>query len=174
MLPSRTPKSIEGLRDMCEYIAKLVPINNMRIIEIGSWVGTSAVEFAKYFKKVICVDPFIPIKGTITACYEMQEVEDAFKENIAPFPNISHIKHRSTEFLLSLFGERADAIYIDGEHTYKAVKADIGAALKLNPVILCGHDYWPGKFPGVIKAVNEIIGKPDKLFKDTSWLKYYG
>ena len=48
---------------MCEYIAKLVPINNMRIIEIGSWVGTSAVEFAKYFRKVICVDPFIPIKG---------------------------------------------------------------------------------------------------------------
>lgn len=26
-----------------------------------------------------------------------------------------------------------------------------------------GHDYWR-KFPGVIQAVNEIVGKPERVF----------
>lgn len=35
---------------------------------------------------------------------------------------------------------------------------------------LSGHDYHP-VWQGVVNAIDEEIGKPDKKFQDTSWLK---
>ena len=40
----------------------------------------------------------------------------------------------------------------------------------MRPKWICGHDYCPG-WPGVIKAVEEKLGKPDKTFLDGSWMK---
>lgn len=56
-----------------------------------------------------------------------------------------------------------DFVYIDADHSYEGVKADIIAWL---PKVkksgwLCGHDY--GYFPGVKKAVDEYFG--DKNYK---------
>ncbi len=51
-----------------------------------------------------------------------------------------------------------DSIFIDGDHSYDSVKADIEAwSPKLKPDgILCGHDYQDA-FPGVISAVNQLV-----------------
>jgi hypothetical protein len=38
--------------------------------------------------------------------------------------------------------------------------------------IIAGHDYLEACFMGVVNAVNETFGKPDKTYKDTSWLKF--
>ena len=35
-----------------------------------------------------------------------------------------------------------------------------------------GHDYSEEKFPGVFKAVNELLGEPDILYADHSWIKF--
>ena len=61
---------------------------------------------------------------------------------------------------------KADFIFIDGDHKYKAVKRDILKALNyLKPNgILSGHDY---NWPGVNKAVNEIF--PTISVKETIW-----
>lgn len=176
-IPARTQASLTGLGDMVKYIDNIISTKESTIYEIGSWVGASAILFSASFGNVICIDPFISIKGTITAGYNMEDVEALFYKNIEPYENITHIKQRSTEFLSDLAKRQThgvDVIYIDGEHTYEAVKADIQASLKLHPRILCGHDYWPNRFDGVIKAVNETIGRPDKVFKDTSWIKVMG
>jgi hypothetical protein len=56
-----------------------------------------------------------------------------------------------------LGGEKADFVWIDGDHEYEDVKADIlfyKSVLKSGG-ILSGHDYEE-KFPGVIRAVNEL------------------
>ena len=53
--------------------------------------------------------------------------------------------------------EHFDFVFIDADHSYESVKADIGAwapKVRMNGSLL-GHDYSP-KFPGVVKAVNEL------------------
>ena len=36
--------------------------------------------------------------------------------------------------------------------------------------VIAGHDYCDIKWPGVIQAVNEVLGKPTKVYQDTSWV----
>lgn len=54
--------------------------------------------------------------------------------------------------------ETFDFVYIDGLHDYESVKADLEAwypKVKKGK-LLCGHDYNPKKWPGVVRAVEEF------------------
>ena len=65
-----------------------------------------------------------------------------------------------------------DSIFIDAGHSYESVKKDIECwypKMKKNSII-SGHDYTEG-WPGVMKAVNEFFGKPDKV-ENSCWFKY--
>jgi len=72
------------------------------------------------------------------------------------------MKMTSLEAVKSFGDESVGFIFIDADHSYEAVKADIQAWLpKLKKdCIMCGHDYSK-KFPGLMKAVDEIFGKPN-------------
>lgn len=165
MIPERTKNSIDGLRKMIDYLESKYPIKDMVIVEVGSWTGCSMVEFAKRFKEVVCIDPWAPT-GEINTEYNMNEVEKLFDSRMKS--NVTKIKDCFENVTKS---DVLDIIYIDGLHNYKAVKRDILQAKEMGFKIICGHDYWPKKFPGVIKAVHETLGKPDRIFKDTSWIK---
>jgi len=67
-----------------------------------------------------------------------------------------------------------DFIYIDGDHRREYVKKDSELSLGIvrKGGIIAGHDYDKVSHMGVIEAVDEIFGKPDKIFRDASWLKY--
>jgi len=64
-----------------------------------------------------------------------------------------------------------DFVYIDANHNYEFVINDIRLALtKIKKGgIISGHDYHTDTL-GVIKAVDEVFGKPDIIFNDSSWL----
>jgi hypothetical protein len=141
----------------------------MTILEIGSWTGVSAEIFAQNFNYVFCVDPWEATEG-INTQYDMREVEKIFDNRISKYKNVVKIKTLSEKAREQAMQLRIDIVYIDGCHTYEAVKEDI-TLWKDKCKIISGHDYWPKKFPGVIKAVDEILGKPDKVFPDTSWIK---
>ena len=55
-----------------------------------------------------------------------------------------------------------DWIYIDGDHTYDAARADLDAAMRVVKPggLICADDYRLGKWwgDGVVRAVNELIG----------------
>lgn len=70
---------------------------------------------------------------------------------------------RSAEYL-----RRTDVVFIDAAHSYDMVFRDI-KAWKDKCKIIMGHDYHENH-PGVIKAVNEMFGKPDKVVGSV-WLK---
>ena len=68
-----------------------------------------------------------------------------------------------------------DFIYIDGAHDYQSVLQDLEYYLpkvKKNG-LMGGHDYnkFYEPYEDVIRAVNQVVGQPNKIFPDTSWLK---
>jgi hypothetical protein len=164
-----------GLKQMIEYVKKNSDFPIEKVVEIGSYVGDSSEIFAQHFNQVICIDPFINGYDKNDAAsyqYRMRIIENQFDELCSRYSNIRKLKMKSNE-AVNLFEDKSIAIaYIDAIHTREGVKNDIKLWL---PKIkkggfITGHDYQ-GKFPGVIKAVNELLGKPDKIFPDTSWVK---
>lgn len=168
MIPRRNKQLLQGLNNFVSYVNSIQPTKDMIICEIGSWCGSSADIFARHFKKVICIDPFKQDKE-ITNRYNMKEVEAEFDKVHDKYKNIVKIKHYSYD-AVKIFDDKCfDIVYIDGEHSYNAVKQDIKSYLPKCKSFISGHDYYK-KFPGVIRAVNETLGKPDKTFKDASWI----
>lgn len=164
-----TKHSIDGLYDFIFYIQKFYDTKKLSIIEIGSWKGESARIFADYFKTVYCVDPWdvenapIPMKPDVEIAEAM--VNKLCKEKF----NIIKIKGTSVEVAknINMF---FNVVYIDALHEYDDVKADILAWKDKARAFIGGHDYRVNT-NGVIQAVNEILGKPDRTFKDWSWIK---
>jgi hypothetical protein len=50
-----------------------------------------------------------------------------------------------------------DMVFLDGNHEYEGVVADIEAWLPKTRKLLCGHDYNHPDYPGVAEAVDEIF-----------------
>jgi hypothetical protein len=166
----------EGLLDL---IKELGDVSNKTMIEIGSFVGESTVIFAQHFKEVIAVDPFLEgydDKDPTSHSFDFENVYHTFLQRTGPFKNIKTIVATSTDAVNDLKGQFYDFIYLDGLHTYDGVKTDIINYLPLVKTggIIGGHDYTD-QIPhlvGVKKAVDEIFGQADKVFKDNSWIKY--
>jgi predicted O-methyltransferase YrrM len=55
----RTTEQREGLQNMIDWLNTIRPTSEMRMIEIGSYVGESTLMFANHFKEVISVDPYV-------------------------------------------------------------------------------------------------------------------
>lgn len=64
-----------------------------------------------------------------------------------------------------------DFVFIDADHSYEAVNADIAAwTPKVRPGgFITGHDYDSEKFPGVIRAVDERFPQID-IREDFVWI----
>lgn len=169
---AKTAKS--GLRDMIKYINdhSELPTSEMTMIEIGCYVGDSTEIFAQNFKFVHAVDPWLngyDDKDAASWQHPMRVIERQFDQLLDIHTNLVKVKKKS-EVAHHLFDNHFfDLVYVDGMHTYDAVKLDIKNFIRKikNGGWLTGHDYQ-GRFPGTIKAVDEYQ-KPDKTFDDTSW-----
>lgn len=171
---------------VCYYFLEnknLTPVSSLRMIEIGSYMGESTKMFATsgLFSDIKCVEPF---KGdeefnTIMG-YTWKQVKDEFHTNTKSFDCIQLHQGMSYELVDNFKDNSFDFIYIDADHSYDSVKKDIQLYLpKLKKGgIMAGHDYhdYPIEnvnnlpFPGVKKAINEELGKPDRTFWDSSWM----
>jgi predicted O-methyltransferase YrrM len=156
----RSKSSIAGLR---VFVADLGKPELM--VEIGSWIGESAVVLAGAAVKLICVDPWEDYLGA-----KGSDVYAEFLRRTKTLSNITSIGLPSIAAAKQFDSGQLDAVYIDGLHDYDSVKQDIIIwRPKLKPGgVLAGHDY--GKHaPGVMEAVEELIGKPSKVYSDTTW-----
>lgn len=65
--------------------------------------------------------------------------------------------------------DNLDFVFIDADHEYESVKADI-LAWKPKTRLLCGHDYKETStmFNGVVRAVNELLTDVE-FDKDKTW-----
>jgi cephalosporin hydroxylase len=165
----------KGLEDLIEYINKFSDTKQMTMIEIGSYAGESTELFANNFKSVIAIDPFLNDYDENDITCKYMDLTDVYKEFISrtsKYNNIIHIRETSDNAISKLSTTKVDLVYIDGMHTYKQVKSDIENYLPLINAngFISGHDYHP-VWQGVVDAINEKIGNPEKTFQDTSWIK---
>lgn len=170
----RAPFYAEGLIDMINWIDNIRPTKEMRIIEIGSYIGESTMIFADRFKEVVSVDPYIndyDLEDAACSFAPFDKVYEQFVRNTLSIPNIKSIRETSENAFSILKDQQWDMVYIDGLHTFEGVSFDIAhykTIIKPGGFI-CGHDYGWGN---VRHAIGNLLDdKVDATFKDASWAK---
>ena len=124
-----------------------------KVCEIGSWAGRSAIIMAKAGAEVTCVDTWEGSKndagckaydgsrGTPLQVFLQNTRGHKIEACVAKSPEAAG-RFKDGEF---------DIVYIDAEHDYDSVKADIEAWKPKAKHVLAGHDYHV--FEGVRQAV---------------------
>jgi predicted O-methyltransferase YrrM len=147
----------------------------LRILEVGTWLGKTAMAMADAIHKVRvhCVDTW---EGTPTdftgKCAEMaggaDNVYAEFLRRIGERKDKTIFPWRKTsaEAAAMSWPDGFDLIFIDAEHTYEALKAQIlewWPHLK-DDGVMCGHDLHVHGFDGVVQAVRELFGEAYTAF----------
>lgn len=165
----QTPENdLNALGELVHFVAASRPKQPLRIVEIGSWVGESAIAmhqgFGPFGGTVFCVDTWegslTDMSSVIAKEVGFEKLFDVFKDNVGDLldKSIKVFRGESVQ-VASEFEDpqNVDMVFIDADHSYNSVKADIQAWLRhVAPTgIIAGHD-WTDGFPGVAKAVKEI------------------
>lgn len=149
-------------------LARLIAEHEIRsVIEIGSFMGLSAVWFAHRVEQVTCIDRWYEeanyvsdnnLVGTLRRWELPRDFFHIFRENvmrsgvwhkITPIRGNSHYVHGEAGF--------ADLTYIDGDHTEKGCEMDIRIYRDKTRKIICGDDYVQREGYGVIEAVTKLL-----------------
>ena len=132
------------------------------IAEIGCWVGRTTRAMADNTKgQVYAIDTFLGTVSEEDTMAVMRSKEGgwlrrAFNKNMEGLTNVRVLQESSVDAAFLLNDKKFDMIFIDADHVYEAVRADILAwrPLLADGGLLCGHDVH---MPGVRKAVEELI-----------------
>lgn len=151
--------------------AALIPENGVAV-EVGCFAGYSALKWlASKLSLLICVDPWqngYDKNDVLSDAISMKAAEIMFEIRVGSDPRVFKMKAASLDAAKQFPDNSLDFVYIDGNHTEKAVRADIAAWLpKVKPGgYLAGHDW---QFAGVKKAVRALLGEPVRL-PDRDWV----
>ena len=147
-----------------------------KIVELGAWKGkSSAFLVVEAYNKSPKIEVHIvdtwggnPFDGSQD---QSNDLYDKFISNMSLLARPYQAHTMTTNEAAGLFkDESLDAVFIDADHSYEAVKTDIQNWMPKvrKGGILAGHDY-NSAWPGVIRAVNEIFPEAQKI--DYCWLK---
>lgn len=135
-------------------------------VEVGSWVGHSAIAIADAMpvgSVLHCVDTWDGTPGEVTGQIAAQptiSVYQSFLENIGERLGRVIIPHKGKSVEMAQgWPHKADLVFIDADHSYDAVKADIAAwwpHIRIGGT-LCGHDYGGALTVGVTEAVDDYF-----------------
>ena len=138
-----------------------------RILEVGSWLGETAIVMSDAGGIVHCVDTWNGTPGDYTGALAeqaggTQAVYDEFKRRCGERLDTSIYPWRRTSSdAAKMSWKQFDLIFLDADHSYLAVKDDIlgwWPHLKAGGFLI-GHDYKTKQFPGLTKAVQELFDK---------------
>jgi predicted O-methyltransferase YrrM len=135
--------------------------------EVGSFTGASALALVNYAERLYCIDTWQGggnHEDTVDRIYQKQPerfVLNAFEYNTRHVSDkIVVCKESSLSAAVNMGDLDFDLVFLDADHRYEAVKADIQAWLPLvRPGgIMATHDFGD-QFPGVRQAVTSLIKK---------------
>ena len=146
------------------------------IVELGAWKGRSSAFLVveAYNKspkiKIHIVDTWggNPLDGSQD---QSDDPYNKFISNMSVLDGHYQAHRMTTNEAVKLFeDESLDAVFIDADHSYEAVKLDIQNWMPKvrKGGILAGHDY-SSAWSGVIRAVDEIFPDSEKI--EFCWVK---
>lgn len=187
---------LQGWNSTHPIFGRLIAENTaLRICEVGSWKGASAIEMAGHVRKhtdqgslgdryaeIVCVDTWL---GSIEMWLEqekrqllsrggaMPSVWPIFRNNVL----VKGLDRLITPFpatsrcAAQFFAAKKvqfDLVYIDASHEYEDVLADIRAYAPLAPIVF-GDDYdWPGVREAVMKSATDF--RKTLYVEDEKWV----
>ena len=136
-------------------------------IEIGTLFGFTARAVASGSSAhVIAVDNFCwnPF-GLSPAEHE------AFARRVLEGSSVELVNADAQTYLKALDASTAAhaVVFLDGDHRYEAVKAELEILRARGVRTFAGHDFGKASF-GVTRAVREVLGEPDEI-AGSCWLK---
>lgn len=142
---------------------KFVSGSYRQIIEIGSWLGFSALKLAEWNPNatIVCIDPWLGSFELIQMDGLRRQIGHSYAQFCA---NTHHLQHRiwplrmtgvDGMILCHEEGFSPQLIFIDGSHQYEMVWGDIHAARRLFPKATLVLDDLC--HPGVAEAVRQLI-----------------
>lgn len=171
--PVSAAEQIQGWmeRDELLWLSQRASQSNT-VVEIGCWKGRSTKALALSTPgKIYAIDPWEPY-----GCEEdvrqflgrgWEGLHEDFLSNLKPEIDAGrvHVMRMRSVAAAALFvseGRKADFVFIDGNHSYEAVRDDIQSWLPFlrEGGIMAGHDYALD-LPGVMKAVDELLPHPE-------------
>jgi predicted O-methyltransferase YrrM len=164
--------SVEELSFLAETARELK--SGSVVYEIGSFCGRSSRAIADNAPddcKIYCIDPWnfkIPTLTGETIIVDETTLEQ-FRVNLWDHILTGKVTPLIMRWENFTSTEKADFIFLDGNHSYGAIEHDISKALEyIKPDgIIAGHDYQ--NFPDVYKAVNEFFRSSDIRTKGSIW-----
>lgn len=138
---------VDGLIELCvDRVTK-----RSIVVELGTGSGVSAETFAHFAIAVVTVD----LNDCQPDC-----------------PNVTKLCGDSVAWATAFADESLDLVYLDSDHGYDHVKAEIEAWWpKVKPDgYLAGHDFQADPGVEVIRAVCERFDFPDMVYSDSSWI----
>jgi len=156
-------------------VAKLLPKGGVGA-EIGVWKGDFSEKILQVAepKLLHLIDPWILVDDAdhAPAWYSSEHgldieqiyasVQSRFTEEVVRGQIQIHRKS-SADALNAMPDDSLDFVYIDGDHAYDGVRADLEMSVaKTRPGgLICVDDHMLGKWweDGVVRAVNEVLGK---------------
>lgn len=160
----------EGVKHFlhCNNAADLMRLaDGKECLEIGAFCGGSAFFMAHTAKSVLSVDSFAAATDGQRQT-ELLTTLDDYKKAVARFPNVLPpivATSEEADKLPEMAGRTFDLIFVDADHSYEAVRADIARwwPRVRDGGIMAFHDYsdLPDcAYPGVKRAVDEAFGLP--------------
>lgn len=170
----QTPKivgesKVQGWGSESEALQKAIDvINPESIVEVGTWLGASALFMGKISSAhILCVDTFLASNEILWREGNVQNLVQNFNQLYNQFcVNITNAKMNkrisalpmtssSASELLAKENVIVDMVYIDAGHRDREVYADLQDWWPLTKKVLVGDDYNP-VWGGVISAANRF------------------
>ena len=158
-------------------LAKALP-DNAVVLEVGSYLGASACMLGLAMRggrgRIVCVDTW----NNETMPEGILDTLAAFRDNTLAFRDmISVVRKRSVDIGLQDVPGPVDLAFIDGDHSFEGVKADIARVVPLMAPagVIAFHDAAGGCFPGVSRALGELLAEGRFVFmgatRTLAWVK---
>jgi predicted O-methyltransferase YrrM len=164
------PAAVPGWFHHGQKILELVEQHQPKVcVELGTWLGASAIPVALAIRRwggvLTCVDtwsddiyhaaPTSP--WLLVTC--ARNLVDAGVNNVRLMPTTTREAART-------WTEPIDYLYIDADHSYEAVRADLEAWVpKVRPWgLILGDDYGNRAFPGVRQAWDDFERERGLMF----------